>query len=84
MHYYIYHMKVEGNSKVYPKGKTRQGGTFTLLDAEKRMIYIPFRGQPVIALTQLLGRGEGLILAKSLLLLLHLWWQDEKPQETSL
>lgn len=38
MHYYIHHMRVEGNSKVYPKGKTRQGGTFTLSNVQKRMI----------------------------------------------
>lgn len=38
MHYYMHLMRVEVNSKVYPKRKTRQGGTFTLPDVEKRMI----------------------------------------------
>lgn len=77
-------MRVEGNSNVYSKVKTGKGGTFTLCDVEKRMLYIPFRGQSVIALTQLLAKVEGAVLVKSLHMLLHSWWWDGKPQETFL
>jgi len=34
----IFIMRVQGNSKLYPKGKTRKGGTFTIFYVEKRMI----------------------------------------------
>jgi len=37
MHYCIHHMRAEGNRKVSPKRKMRQGEAFTLPDVEKRM-----------------------------------------------
>lgn len=38
MHCYIHQAGVEGNSKAYPKWKTRQEGAFTLSNVEEKMI----------------------------------------------